>query len=81
MDDAAHIALAEALHRVQGMVMLSGYDSPLYDRLFANWRRLERLHHADGAVERLEVLWLCPKAAAALDRSETQACLFEGEKL
>jgi DNA adenine methylase len=58
MTDADHEALAECLKSFQGMVVLSGYPSPLYDRLFADWRRVERAALADGARERTEVLWL-----------------------
>jgi DNA adenine methylase len=66
MTDADHAALAEKLHAVRGMVMVSGYACELYDRtLYAGWRRLERVHRADGAKRRVEVLWLNPAAAAA----------------
>lgn len=38
--------------------IVSGYSCPLYDELFAGWRRVERNTFADGARERTEVLWL-----------------------
>lgn len=53
-----HVKLAGFLHGLQGAVILSGYRSELYDRLFADWQRVERVALADGARERTECLWL-----------------------
>ena len=50
-----------------GMVVLSGYASPLYDGRLSDWRRVEKKTYADGARPRTEVLWLNPACAAALD--------------
>lgn len=77
MDDTGHRALAEVLHELRGMVVLSSYPSRLYDsELYADWHRVERPHHADGARPRTEVLWLNPAAAAALERSRAQPSLI-----
>lgn len=65
MTDADHRALAECLHGVKGMVVLSGYDSPLYAELYGDWNRVETKALADGARSRTEVLWISPAAAAA----------------
>lgn len=67
MDDAAHVALVTFLRDLRGMVVLSGYPSRLYDDPLADWRRIERPALADGARPRVEVLWINPAAAAALD--------------
>jgi len=53
-----HKQLAEVLNGLDGMVVLSGYRSKLYDELFASWERVERRALADGAKERTECLWL-----------------------
>lgn len=67
MDEADHIALAEILRGLTGMVVLSGYPCELYDRqLYSDWERHEREAHADGASPRLEVVWLNPACSAAL---------------
>jgi DNA adenine methylase len=66
MTDSDHIRLAELLHSLRGSVVLSGYDSTLYHRLYADWRRVERATHADGARDRVEVLWLSPKCPQGL---------------
>ncbi len=60
MTDDQHRELAEALHGLRGAVVLSGYPSPLYDELYGDWQRVERQAHADGARDRVEVLWLSP---------------------
>lgn len=76
MDNAAHVALAEVLHSVEGMVILSGYACDLYDKeIYADWHRQERKAFADGARERVEVVW---SNAAAVRHMENKAPqLFE----
>jgi DNA adenine methylase len=58
MSDAQHRDLAEFLSTLQGMVIVSGYPSPLYAEIFAGWQRVEHRAFADGARERTECLWL-----------------------
>lgn len=77
MADTDHIKLAELLHNVSGMVVLSGYPCPLYDEeLYADWTRIERQAFADGAKERTEVLWLNKACSQALADSEIQQRMF-----
>jgi DNA adenine methylase len=35
-----HIELSEALHNIQGRAMISSYDNELYDKLYADWRKI-----------------------------------------
>ena len=63
-----HIELLAFLQTLQGMVLLSGYPSLLYEEALPGWRRIETATHADGARPRTEVLWLNPACAEALDR-------------
>lgn len=74
-----HAALLDALSSLAGMVVLSGYPDPLYDRRLAGWRRVETRAYADGARERTEVLWLNPAACHALDAAAPQMALFARE--
>lgn len=63
LTDDQHRALAASLHALRGKVVLSGYRCPLYDELFADWRRVDISTYADGAKARVESLWLssrCP---------------------
>lgn len=64
MTDAQHELLAEGLHKLQGMVVLSGYRCEAYDALYSDWQRIDRMAHADGAKERIESLWLSPNVKA-----------------
>ena len=62
MSDDDHREVAELLRSVEGMVVISGYASDLYDEIYPDWKRLDRDHLADGAAPRTEVLWISPNA-------------------
>lgn len=62
MTDADHAELAEFLRGLRGMVVVSGYDCPLYASLYNGWRTEKRRALADGAREREETLWFSPNA-------------------
>ena len=63
MGASQHEVLVSALKELRGMVLLCGYDTPLYASL--GWERIERRALADGARERTEVLWMNPSCVAA----------------
>lgn len=78
MSDKDHRELAGVLRGLRGAVVLSGYPCDLYDReLYPDWRRVERAHHADGARDRTEVLWL---NALACDGGPCDGGLFAATK-
>lgn len=59
-----HERLAEVLHATPATVVLSGYPSPLYERLYKDWPRIETavMAHSSNSVtaargQRVEVLW------------------------
>lgn len=58
-----HAALLEALKSVQGHVVLSGYDSELYNEALSDWQRIERKAATQGTPRR-EVIWVKPGAVA-----------------
>ena len=66
MDDRAHEALAETLHGIQGMALVSGYPSALYDRLYGHWRCETTTAYAEQQKATTEALWINPAADAAL---------------
>lgn len=69
MSDKDHVDLARILRGVKGMVVISGYRCELYDRdLYSGWTSVDRAALADGAVKRVEVLWMNPAAAERLPR-------------
>jgi DNA adenine methylase len=73
-----HAELLERAVRCQAAVVISGYPSEQYDRLLSGWSRFEIAAHADGALDRTEVLWINPACAARLDAERAQLRLFEG---
>lgn len=58
MDDSNHSEILETIQRLKGMVILSGYDNALYNEALAGWHKVYRKAYADGALHRVEVLWL-----------------------
>lgn len=59
MSDQEHRELAAILRRARGKVAVSGYDSPLFNELYADWHRTEapvKPIHSSKAM-RQEVLW------------------------
>jgi DNA adenine methylase len=56
-----HRALAAAVHAARAAVVLSGYDSPLYQDLYGGWDRAEIAaftgNARTGGARRTEVLW------------------------
>lgn len=71
-----HERLLTMLCGLKGMVALSGYPAPLYDKILAGWQRIEVAAYADGARARVEALWLNPACVAALEKPY-QVSLFE----
>jgi DNA adenine methylase len=66
MTEADHRELARVLRECEGMVILSGYPGGLYDELYAGWEISSRSTHADGGLDRTEVLWLNKACSRAL---------------
>lgn len=60
--DRFHSDLANVLRQCKGMILLSGYRSSAYERLYADWTRVERSAWADGGSPRTECLWISPSA-------------------
>jgi len=60
MSDADHERLIGALSEVNGTVILSGYDSPLYSKLLAGWRRDSKETLDNSLQKRTEIIWIKP---------------------
>ena len=72
--EAEHRELARALHATPAAVLVSGYPSPLYERLYAGWWRLQRtvdkpssLVSGGHATQAVEVVWSNRPLAIQLD--------------
>lgn len=57
--DAQHEGFAQVCHEAKASIIISGYDSPLYTRLFDGWQatRLKGAVTLSGDSDRVEVLW------------------------
>jgi DNA adenine methylase len=66
MTEKGHQELSEVLHSCQGMVVISGYPSSLYNYLYSDWFVIERRALADGARKRVEALWINGEAMQKL---------------
>lgn len=78
-DEASHVELADALNACRGIVILSGYASPLYDQLYADWGRVEIDVHVpsansvgDGNARAVEVLWINRPSALQLELGDAE---------
>ncbi|MDO5345319.1 MAG: DNA adenine methylase [Lachnospiraceae bacterium] len=58
MDDAAHNELLDALLAHKGPVLISGYDSDLYNDRLQGWHREETICYSQTASRKREVLWM-----------------------
>lgn len=56
--DQDHIDMAREVKQLQGNVIICGYESALYEDLFKTWVKVKRKAFGDGAVERIECLWM-----------------------
>lgn len=71
LSDREHLAMLEALEALEGMVVLSGYESELYAQRLRHWERhttLSRIAGNRGAKLRTEVVWLNPACSRALGK-------------
>lgn len=63
MSEDDHRELASVLHRLRGMVVISGYASSLYDdELYVGWQRFSTATRANSGAGRTEVIWVSPNA-------------------
>ncbi len=64
MSDEQHSELADVLRSVSGMVVLSGYRCEMYDKLYADWRRVDIRVVGDKSKYGTESLWFSPNCNA-----------------
>lgn len=57
-DDKEHVKLLDALKVHPGPVILSGYESELYDQHLQGWIKLQRKALAEGGAARTETVWM-----------------------
>lgn len=62
LTDAQHHELAHVLNHVKGMVILSGYYSPIYERLYDGWLMKTKVDRKENLKPSVECLWISPSA-------------------
>ncbi len=70
---ANHLELLNCLKKVQGKVVLSGYDNELYRDVLADWTVMSRMSRADCRAKRVEVVWLNAHAIESRSHHQMEA--------
>jgi len=77
MADDKHIELLETLKKHKGPVLLSGYDSDLYNNLLKGWTKKQLSTTTEKGQTRIETLWLNPVVINKLEKENNQLNLFK----
>lgn len=72
MTNLEHELMCERIYTLKGMVVLCGYDNPIYSSF--GWKCIKAESMADGAKARIECLWLNPAALKNQQQQELSAC-------
>lgn len=72
MTDKEHESLCHFIKKLKGMVIISGYYNDLYNDILSDWHFETYKTFADGAKDRVEVLWMNP----AVVEKQAQLKLF-----
>lgn len=73
--DADHEALLDCLVEFKGYVILSGYESEMYNLYLKDWHKVYFETGAEAGVRRMETLWMNYQPSGQIDLIE----LLEGE--
>jgi len=79
MTDDQHVQLLESLQKLQGFVVLSGYESDLYNDHLKGWEQHKtraRISSGRGTAVREECVWLNTQCQSALKAEEIQPRMF-----
>lgn len=80
LDDEGHRRLIAEIRQIEGMVVVSGYECPLYDALLGDWqqhRTKTRISGGRGTSIRTESVWLNKACVSALGSPQIQRELIE----
>lgn len=72
MSDKEHGELLEILKAHKGPVLISGYDSPLYNSMLQNWHREEITNYSQVCSKKREVLWMNFETYRQMDINDWQ---------
>jgi DNA adenine methylase len=74
MDEEDHVALLSLLLKMQGMVVLSGYDNEIYNDMLGGWRKETYPTHDGENNPKTEVVWLNPATAEGQKQRRLMLC-------
>lgn len=80
LSDEQHVKLLRSLLGLEGFVVLSGYESDLYEQALQGWEKhatTARISAGRGTALRKECVWLNPACSAALRKAASQRNIFE----
>lgn len=83
MTDEQHIQLLETIATVEGSVVLSGYDHPIYSEMLHGWdkhSKKARISSGRGTGIRHEHVWLNPKCSKAISQPELFSSLMGSQQ-
>lgn len=75
MSNEDHEEMCSVVNNLKGMVIICGYDNPIYDLHLSDWNKVIKKSYADGAKERTEVLYINPLAYQKLKDERAQLSL------
>lgn len=58
MDDKDHQELLEVLLQHRGYVIISGYDTDLYNSMLAGWNKCETVSYSQVCSKKKEIIWM-----------------------
>ena len=58
MTDKEHEELLETLTQHKGPVVISGYETDLYNSVLSGWNKFERTSYSQARSKKKEVIWL-----------------------
>lgn len=64
MDEADHVELARVLRDIEGMAIVSGYASDLYNDLYRGWEVRSKTTTTNGNSTSIEYAWLSPAVSS-----------------
>lgn len=77
MSDDDHRGLANALNNIAGMAIISGYPSPLYEKVFADWEMVTKKTSANNQSKtKTEALWLNQAVVKSLSKKSLKQMCF-----
>lgn len=63
MTDADHEELLDVLKSSEAMVMISGYESELYDSMLRDWHKEQFRSNAEYGGNRVETVWMITRGS------------------